>query len=62
MFFRGKTYKSCTTDDSENKQPWCAYEVNRNGEVVRGKWADCEPGFACSGSKFSIKNIIFLLK
>ena len=57
--FNGKTYNKCTKDESENGQPWCAFKVNRRGEVVKGKWADCDPG--CPGSgKFVSPRVFFL--
>ena len=27
---------------------WCATEVDSNGDVIRGSWADCRPG--CPGT------------
>jgi len=40
--FKGKEYKTCTTDHSENGKPWCAYQVDPDNVVVDGKWGDCE--------------------
>jgi len=41
--YRGKTYNSCTNDGTTNGQPWCAYEIQRDGNAVPGKWEDCDP-------------------
>jgi len=40
--FKGKEYNACTTAESKNGKPWCAYEVDINNVVVDGKWGDCE--------------------
>ena len=40
--FRGKTYTDCTTDHSTNKVEWCATEIKQDGEVLDGKWGDCD--------------------
>jgi len=40
--YKGKTYRKCTTDNSENNAPWCATQVTPGGEVVNRKWEDCE--------------------
>merc|ERR1712110_321975 len=45
--FKGKTYNQCTTDESENGKPRCAYRVNKQGKVRNGKWAECNRG--CPG-------------
>jgi len=39
--YDGVEYNSCTTANSENGKAWCAYEVDRNGVAVDGKWGDC---------------------
>ena len=46
--FKGTEYIECTTVESENNQPWCASEVDRNGNVVNGKWEDCN--YDCPGN------------
>jgi len=54
--YNGEQYWSCTTTDSENNKPWCATEVDETGEVVRGRWEDCEvtgnPGPLQKGCQF----------
>jgi len=42
FIFEGRTYSKCTTVKSENNKPWCATQVDSDGQVVRGKWEDCE--------------------
>ena len=52
--FKGVTYNSCTKaskllhkkDNSETESPWCALEVNQYGQVIVGKWGDCDPNCA----------------
>ena len=41
--YKGKSYVRCTSDHSTNNAEWCATEVKPNGEVVNGKWGDCNP-------------------
>jgi len=48
--YKGETHNKCTTSGSDNGAPWCATEVDENGEVVRNKWEDCEAG--CPGTDF----------
>jgi len=48
--FKGETHNKCTTSGSDNGAPWCATEVDADGEVVRNKWEDCEEG--CPGTDF----------
>jgi len=48
--FNGKTYNKCTTDESKDGQPWCAFRVDKNGEAIKGKWANCDPG--CPGTEW----------
>ena len=33
-----------------NGMPWCATRVDRSGNVVNGKWEDCEEG--CPGTSY----------
>jgi len=40
--YKGKTYKSCTLDETSNGKPWCAYETQRDGNAVPNKWEDCD--------------------
>jgi len=40
--YKGKQYDSCTTDHSQNGKPWCAYEVDKDNNVIDRKWGDCE--------------------
>ena len=49
FIYKGETYNSCTKVDSY--LAWCALELNPNGngEVIPGKWADCDPN--CSVEK-----------
>ena len=39
--YRGVTYKTCTTAESDNNKAWCATEVDSEGVVVNNKWQDC---------------------
>jgi len=48
--FKGKTYNKCTKDESVNGMPWCATRVDRSGNVLNGKWEDCEEG--CPGTSY----------
>jgi len=41
FIYKGKTFKKCTTYDSENGQPWCPWEVDDNLKVQSTKLADC---------------------
>ncbi len=52
--YRGRSYNSCTKDDSENGLAWCAHQVDKNGESVWGKWADCRNG--CPGKDGDVKS------
>ena len=56
FIYSGKTYEECTVDDSENSKPWCAYEVDEQRNVVRGKWADCNPECLEGGIRSKISN------
>jgi len=55
--FKGKTYNQCTTDESENGKPRCAYKVNKQGKIANGKWAECEPG--CPGTEVDSETISY---
>jgi len=55
--FKGKTYNQCTTDESINGKPRCAYKVNKQGKVANGKWAECEPG--CPGTEVDSETISY---
>jgi len=46
--YKGKKYNSCTADHSSNSKPWCATEVRSDGQVISGKWGDCD-FTSCSG-------------
>merc|ERR1719228_3194184 len=39
--YEGKIFTACTAYKSEGGAHWCATEVDAEGEVVTGKWADC---------------------
>ena len=39
--FKGVTYKTCTTAESDNNKAWCATQVDSDGVVVNNKWQDC---------------------
>merc|ERR1719369_2338877 len=41
FIYKGKTFKKCTTYDSENGQPWCPWEVDDDKKVQSTKLADC---------------------
>ena len=41
--YRGQSYSSCTTTESDNGAAWCATEVDSAGAVVHSKWQDCKP-------------------
>ena len=43
--YKGTAYEKCTTTDSDNKKPWCAYDIQPGTEVPQdGKhWGDCNP-------------------
>ena len=58
FIYSGKTYEECTVDDSENSKPWCAYEVDDQRNVVRGKWADCNPECLEGGIRSKLSNIL----
>ena len=42
----GETYTKCSKADAG--VPWCATDVDSDGDVIHGKWADCNPG--CPGT------------
>merc|ERR1712106_624422 len=46
--YKGVSYSTCTTEESENKVPWCATQVDETGEVVKNSWQDCSEG--CPGT------------
>ena len=48
--YKGETHSKCSKADSES--PWCATEVDSNGDVIHGKWADCNPG--CPGTSGNV--------
>jgi len=50
--YKGKKYNSCTADHSTNNQPWCATQVRGDGQVISGKWGDCDFS-SCSGGSES---------
>ena len=35
-------YNSCTKAESDNGKAWCALELDSQGTVIPGKWADCD--------------------
>ena len=37
----GTTYTGCTTDGGVGGRPWCATEVDEDGDMVRGKYGNC---------------------
>jgi len=41
--YKGVEYTKCTTEDSENSAPWCAVDVQEDGEATYGAWEDCDP-------------------
>ena len=52
--YQGRTYYSCTVEDSDNGSPWCAVQVRPGPRrtVMPGKWDDCSPdcpGYDLSG-------------
>ena len=51
--YKGETHSKCSIADSES--PWCATEVDSNGDAIRGRWADCNPG--CPGTLNAGDNI-----
>ena len=44
--YKGETHSKCSKADSHT--PWCATDVDSHGDVIHGKWADCNPG--CPGT------------
>jgi len=49
--YKGTVYEGCTTDHSENNEPWCATAVDpETGEALSGFWEDC--GNGCPGTKY----------
>ena len=48
FIYKGKKYNSCTAEASSNGKPWCATEVRGDGQVISGKWGDCD-FTSCSG-------------
>lgn len=47
--YKNETHNKCTTADSDNNKPWCAYDIQPNTEVPQdGKhWGDCN--YDCPG-------------
>merc|ERR1712130_717202 len=41
--YQGVEYNKCTTVDSENLAPWCAVDIQEDGEATYGAWEDCDP-------------------
>ena len=39
--YKGVTYKTCTTTESDNGAAWCATQVDSEGVVVNNQWQDC---------------------
>jgi hypothetical protein len=48
--YKGETHNKCTNAGSDNGAVWCATNVDKNGEVVRNTWEDCDEG--CPGTAF----------
>jgi len=44
--YNGNTYNSCTKAGNSGKA-WCPHKLDSGGVVIKGKWADCDPG--CQG-------------
>ena len=55
--YKGKTYSTCTRDESVNGIPWCATKVDRSGNVVRWWWEDCKE--ECPGTSFDFGGCYF---
>ena len=45
--YQGKTYHKCTSNDYDNDQPWCAYEVDRTGTLIEDEWGNCDAACTC---------------
>ena len=52
--YKGKTYEKCTEDHHDVGHPWCAYEVDSDGELGRWprKWAYCGREERCLGGEY----------
>lgn len=46
--YGGQTFNRCTSTDAAAGSVWCATQVDKNGEVIEGKWGDCNLG--CPGA------------
>ena len=44
FLYKGKSYRKCTTDFSENGRSWCAIDIQPLTEVPEDglHWGDCE--------------------
>ena len=49
FIYAGQTFHSCTAQDSDTGQPWCATSLDREGWVVDHAWGDCGQG--CPGTR-----------
>ena len=55
--FKGKTYASCTKDNTVSGNAWCATEVDSTGTVVDGKWGECDS--SCNDQQYCQQNDFF---
>jgi len=44
FLYKGIEYDTCITVDSDNNAPWCAVQIEEDGEATYGAWEDCAPG------------------
>jgi hypothetical protein len=47
--YEGQLFNRCTGTDAEDGSVWCATEVDNTGEVIEGRWGDCDEG--CPGAR-----------
>ena len=46
--YGGQTFNRCTSTDAQPGSVWCATEVDDKGEVIDGRWGNCDTG--CPGA------------
>ena len=46
--YNGQTFDRCTGTDASGNAVWCATEVDKDGDVIEGRWGDCNEG--CPGA------------
>ena len=52
--YEGQKFDRCTSVDTEDGSLWCATEVDKDGNVLDGRWGDCNENCPEQVSNFNI--------